>query len=312
MTGDDPHGARRRAHRPRGRHAHRLQPHRGVGSRRRRHGHRRRRRRHQAVDRACVPIRSWRSTADPHRRERRCPRPTTSVVVPVVLRRRRHHRHRQAGRPGRAPRRRPPRRHAGQRAAGPLPRDRRRSASRTGPASCTASTRARRACWSWPAPRRPTTTRRASSPTHEVDARVPRRWCGASPTRRDGHDRRADRPVAPQPAQMTVSADGRGGPHPLRGRSARFDRSGRDARAQLPARDRSHPPDPGAPRAPSATRWWATSATAAAGRRSTSTARSSTPRRLRFDAPGHRRAARRVPQSPLPRLDLLGRARPRA
>ncbi len=74
----------------------------------------------------------------------------------------------QAGRPGRASGAGQRGRHAGQRAAGPLRRQRcRASAARSGRASCTGSTRTRRASWSSPRPNwrwRPVRRVRAARP----------------------------------------------------------------------------------------------------------------------------------------------------
>ena len=141
------------------------------------------------------------------------------------------------------------RRHAGQRAAGPLPRASPASASPTGPASSTASTRgtlgpARRG----PHRRRPTTALVAP-------ARGPRRstarylalvWGvpdGAA--RRRSTRRSAARPR--DPTRMAVVADGRAGPHRATRSSERFDEPGDVALLRVPAGDRPHPPDPRPP-----------------------------------------------------------------
>ena len=140
------------------------------------------------------------------------------------------------------------RRHARQRAARPLPGDRRRRRARTGPASCTASTAARPGCWSWPgrqqAYARP--GRRAGGPRGR--AAGTRRWCGACPrpptassTRRSAA-RRATR------TRMAVVAGGKDGPHPLRG-ARPLDRSRSCAAAATAGWRRPHPPDPGPPAA---------------------------------------------------------------
>ena len=99
-----------------------------------------------------------------------------------------------------------------------------------------------------------------------------------------GVDRRADRPVARRAAPAwRCASQGREARTGYEVRAAFDDADGEPAR--VPARDRPHAPDPGAPRARSGTRWWATARTAAAARRSRSTARSSTPTRLALDHP---------------------------
>ena len=144
----------------------------------------------------------------------------------------------------RAPGGRAPRRHAGQRAAGALPGDRRRSATRPGPASCTGSTATPAAC-SWWRGHRPRTRAwwRCSPPTTSSGATSP--WCGACPTRSAGV---IDAPIGRsvrRPTRMSVREGGRRRPHRVRG-GAHVPRARRLA-ARVPARDRPHPPDPGAP-----------------------------------------------------------------
>ena len=104
---------------------------------------------------------------------------------------------RQAGRAGRPSGAGQPRRHAGQRPAGPLRRQpvghRRRRAGR---ASSTASTRTPRASWSWPRTTAPIRRCPSSSPPTTSTAST-RRWSGA---RRSPSPARSRRPSAAIPS----------------------------------------------------------------------------------------------------------------
>ena len=219
-------------------------------------------------------------------------------------------RDRQAGRAGGAPRRRPAHRHPRARPAGPLPRARAASATtRSGRASCTGSTRARPGCCSWPAP--PTAYDGARGGAGRA-----RRCTGGTARSVWGHvdaprgpDRRADRAVRPRAHPHGRRRARQGGPHPLRG-----------AAAASPSRSRSPswpaPSRPGAPTrsactcARSATRWWATRATAASASRSRWRRPFLHAERARARPPGHRRRRCRS-TSPLP-ADLADGARPRS
>ena len=155
----------------------------------------------------------------------------------------------QAGRPGRAPRRRPTRGHPGLGPAGPLPRPGRRwpatSATRTARASSTGSTGAPRGCWSWPAPR-PPTGRWSPSWRRARSSALP--GAGGRPRRRGpGGGGGADRPVRPHAHPHGRLGPGPGGPDRLPGaRAATTDRRP-STPAGAGARDRADPPDPGAP-----------------------------------------------------------------
>ena len=111
------------------------------------------------------------------------------------------------------------------------------------------------------------------------------RSCGARSSRRPGL---IDAPIgrsAPRAARGWRSTE--------RGKEARtryevrasVRRAGRGHRARVPARDRAHPPDPGPPGGRSATRSWATPATAASASRCRCPGRSCTPSRSRFAHP---------------------------
>ena len=191
---------------------------------------------------------------------------------------RRGDRRRQAGGARRPPRRRQHGGHARQRAARPLPRHRRRrradrpgivhrlDAGQLGPAGRRAHAARGRS------PRRPVrVARRRRSCGRRYVALVwghPEAPHGIidAPIGRDRRD----------PLRMAVVADGRPARTEYR-LVERFDGAGRAGPARLPARDRPHPPDPGPPRARSATRSSATRPTASGARRSASSARSCTP-----------------------------------
>ena len=165
------------------------------------------------------------------------------------------------------------------------------SASPTAPASSTASTRARRGCWWWPAPRRPTTRWSASwRPTRSSGSYLTLVWgTVAAPSR---HDRRPHRPVVARPAPAWRSPHGAERPAPRYEVVAALPRArSRSPLLALPARDRAHPPDPGAPGrighpVVGDARYGGAAPVAARCR-----ARSCTPSALGFDHPVTRRAA---------------------
>ena len=99
---------------------------------------------------------------------------------------------------------------------------------RPGPAraSCTASTRARRGCWSWPARRRPTRRWSPSSPARAVERALPGARVGRASRRRSGV---IDAPIGRSAARP--DPDGRvgrraGRPAPATRSCATFDRAG--------------------------------------------------------------------------------------
>ena len=158
--------------------------------------------------------------------------------------------------PRRAPGRGPRRRHARQRPARALPGDRRTSATRRGPASCTGSTATRAACsWS-PARQRAYDGLVAHAGARTRSSATTSRSCGATSTRPRG-DRRADRTLGPPPAPAWRSARAAAPPAPPTrscervpaSRSCRCSR----ARSRPVARTRS-----GCTSRRSATPWWAT------------------------------------------------------
>ncbi len=169
--------------------------------------------------------------------------PEPDVDVPVRVRRRRRRGRRQAGRawsctPG-------PATTAAPSLPGCWPATPRspRSASPTGPASCTASTATPPGCSWWPAPPRPTPRWSSSCSTRTVARRYTALVVG-HPEARQGL---VDAPIGRSPRQptlMAVRADGQGGPHPLRGAGDLRPAVGHRA-GHLPAGDRPHPPDPG-------------------------------------------------------------------
>ena len=144
------------------------------------------------------------------RRRRRCRSPRTSRSASST--RTRAARDRQARRPRRPPGRRARHRHAGQRAARTTCTTSRASAACCGPASCTASTAARRGCWSSPRTTRPTARWRGSSPAAR-SRRSTWRSCSACPRAPQGE---IEPPIGRDPVQrqkMSVRAP--------RGREAR-------------------------------------------------------------------------------------------
>ena len=113
--------------------------------------------------------------------------------------------------------------HARERPAGPLPRDRRAWATRPARASSTASTRAPRACWSSPAPRRPTTALVAPAVGPRRSHRRYRALVWGHLEAPPRPDRRPDRPVAREPTRMAVRRAGQARPAPATRCCHRFD-----------------------------------------------------------------------------------------
>ena len=241
-----PRGARRRAARPARRHAHRRQPGRRRPAARGRRGARRRRGR---------PGRQAAGARGPGPRARRRRTSSSAVAVgpdPSVerarrARRRRRDRGRQARRAGRAPRRRATSGARWSTACWPASPSSPPSATPRVRASSTASTGARRGCWSWPARRRPTTRSSASCRAATVERRYPALVWGVPESPRRPR-RRADRPLgrATRPGWRWSPAVATPAPATRSGRASTDPR--RRALLDLPAGDRPHAPDPGAPR----------------------------------------------------------------
>ena len=177
---------------------------------------------------------TWRSRAD------------ASVAVHGGLRGRRPDRGRQAGRAGGAPGRGQPTRARSCRACWPGTPRSPAWASPTVPASSTASTRAPRACWWWPARQRPTRPSWPSCRRTQVERRLPGAGVG-----------RARRPPAAWSTPPSAGRPASPPAWPCRPRAseartryevvATYDEPVAVSLLDVPARDRPHPPDPGAP-----------------------------------------------------------------
>ena len=170
------------------------------------------------------------------------------------------------------------------------PRDRRASASRTARASCTASTSARRVCWSWPAPQRAYDALVDAARRRATSAACTARSCGATPTNPHGV---IDAPIGRDhrdPMRMAVVVDGK--PARTRYQVLQQYRHVRPRSRRWSAGSRRAAPTRSAcTSAPSATRWSATRTYGGVRvRTARRPARSCTPP-ARVRPPGHRRDA---------------------
>ena len=144
--------------------------------------------------------------------------PDPSVPVAVVHEDDDVRRGRQAGRPRRAPRRRPPHRHARARPGRPLPRDRRRRRAR--PARHRPPPRPGHVRAAGRGPHRGGPRAASSRPwPHARSSRVYLALVHGLPGGRRRPGRRAGRPVGPAADPDDGAEPGPGGPHPLRGAS---------------------------------------------------------------------------------------------